>query len=204
MQPITREDSSRSISEQVEAFCKGGIRWVQLRVKKASEAEFRQLALRARDITTRYGVTLILDDRVDMVHEVEADGVHLGENDMAPEEARSLLGDSILIGGTADRFERVEQLASTTDYIGCGPFRNTSTKEALSPILGLDGYREIMEKMEERRVKAPLLAIGGIGKDDIPELLQIGVYGVAVSSSITEANDPVGETEAFIEALDPT
>ncbi len=202
LQPITNEGSSLSILEQVEAFCKGGARWVQLRIKKPDEKGFHEIALRAREITERNDCALILDDRVEMVKEVEADGVHLGEKDMNPDKARNILGQKALIGGTADRSERVEELAPLTDYIGCGPFRNTRTKKALSPILGLEGYRQIMEGIKEKGIRTPILAIGGIQKSDISELLRIGVFGIAVSSNITEAKDPVRRTADLLEALE--
>ncbi len=201
LQPITKENCTLSVPDQIEAFCKGGARWVQLRLKEASGSEFLEIAQKARRITKDHKVALIIDDRVDMVKEVQADGVHLGELDLPPWEARQLLGKNAIIGGTADRFERIERIAVSVDYIGCGPFRFTNTKERLSPILGLEGYRAILTRMEEEGIRVPLLAIGGIGAEDIPSLIQAGMFGVALSSTIVEAKDPVNTTAELIELL---
>ena len=118
-------------------------------------------------------------------------------------EARKILGDDFIIGGTVNSFEDVllsQQSLSTEytpsplpDYFGCGPFRFTSTKKNLAPILGLEGYDNILKKMKENDINIPLVAIGGITKDDIPELLKIGVDGIALSGSILRAENPVEE-----------
>ncbi|MFB6257401.1 MAG: thiamine phosphate synthase [Flavobacteriales bacterium] len=202
VQLITNERSRLSILEQVRAFCQGGSDWVQLRLKEATEEEARETALKAREITERSNASLILDDRVGLVNEVGADGVHLGERDMFPEKARTVLGKEALIGVTADRFERVRELAWKTDYIGCGPFRNTDTKKALSPVLGVEGFRSILRDMKAEGITIPILAIGGIKKDDVPVLLNEGLFGIALSSAITEAEDPVRETADIIEEVE--
>lgn len=202
VQPITKEGGRWGIEEQVRAFCRGGAEWVQLRLKQAGTDEFLRIAEEAREITSGHGSSLILDDRVELVRKVGADGVHLGEKDMDPGEARQELGEDAIIGGTADRFERIEELASKTDYIGCGPYRFTDTKEALSPVLGLEGYRSILGRMDEKGIRIPLLAIGGIHAADIPLLMQEGVFGIAVSSIITESEDPVLETSRIIERVE--
>lgn len=202
LQPITKEDSALPILEQVKAFCQGGVEWVQLRLKEVADEEFLEIGREVREITRSEGVSLILDDRVNVVKELEAEGVHLGEKDMAPSKAREILGKGCIIGGTADRFERVEELASQgVDYIGCGPFRYTSSKKELSPVLGLEGYRDILYKMEAKGIEVPLLAIGGIRLEDLPELLALGVHGIALSGAITEAEDPIGKTGEFLDAL---
>lgn len=202
LQPITDESLFRPVAEQVAAFCEGGAEWVQLRLKTISDDEFLKLGQEVRELTRSMGVRLILDDRVHLVRELEADGVHLGEKDMPVAQARELLGPDALIGGTADRSERIQELhAEGVDYIGCGPFRYTSTKKDLSPILGLDGYQKILRSMGEAGIRLPLLAIGGVRRSDIPSLLATGVHGIAVSSSIAGADDPVAEMKEFLSVL---
>lgn len=174
---------------------------MQLRVKEASDEEFLSLGKEVRRITSAYGSLLILDDRVHSVEELGADGVHLGEKDMPVIQARELLGEGAIIGGTADRSGRVEELYKEgADYIGCGPFRYTSTKKELSPVLGIEGYRSILARMEDLGIELPLLAIGGIRRGDIAALLGEGVHGVAVSSAVAAAEDPVEEMRAFLKA----
>ncbi len=202
LQPITWEKASIPILEQVESFCQGGAEWVQLRLKELSDERFLSIAREAREITRNHGTALILNDRAEMVKKVEADGVHLGEKDLTPQEARKLLSEDHIIGGTADRFERIESLWGEVDYIGCGPYRETRTKKKHSPVLGLEGYRRILRSMKEKGIDVPILAIGGIQKSDVASLIQEGLHGIALSSAITEAKDPVAETASFLRAIE--
>ena len=146
--------------------------------------------------------TFIIDDRVELVKELHADGVHLGKNDMSIGEARKILGDDYIIGGTANTFEDVKALAAAgADYIGCGPFRFTTTKEKLSPVLGLEGYRQIVNEMKVHHINIPIVAIGGITKEDIPEIMKTGVTGIAISGSILNAQDPTNETHDIVQLM---
>jgi thiamine-phosphate pyrophosphorylase len=109
---------------------------------------------------------------VELVRELRADGVHLGKNDMPIAAARQLLGPGFIIGGTANTFADVKAISEAGgDYVGCGPFRFTTTKEKLSPILGLDGYRHIVSRMLAEGICIPIVAIGGIEADDIQPIL---------------------------------
>ena len=146
--------------------------------------------------------TFLIDDRVALVKELQIDGVHLGKNDMPIAEARKILGDGFIIGGTANTFEDVKaHYEAGADYIGCGPFRFTTTKEKLSPILGLEGYKDIIQKMKEESIDIPLVAIGGITKEDIPEIMKTGVNGIALSGCILHAVNPVEETREILALL---
>ena len=145
-----------------------------------------------------------------LVKELQIDGVHLGKNDMPIAEARKILGDGFIIGGTANTFEDVKaHYEAGADYIGCGPFRFTTTKEKLSPILGLEGYREIIHRMKGNNcadmkgesIDIPLVAIGGITKEDIPEIMKTGVNGIALSGCILHAENPAEETREILALL---
>lgn len=180
----------------------GGCRWIQLRVKGWPDNEVRPLALQAKRMCKAAGATFIIDDRVTLVKELEADGVHLGACDMPIGEARARLGRDFIIGATANTFSDIERhYAAGADYIGCGPFRFTTTKERLSPLLGLDGYRAIMEQMKRHSIDIPVVAIGGITLGDIPDILATGVSGIAVSGTILRADDPAEETRKIIETI---
>ncbi len=180
----------------------GGCRWVQLRVKNATIDELRPMALEAQRMCREAGATFIIDDQVALVKEIGADGVHLGKNDMPVAEARKILGPDFIIGGTANTFEDVKMhYESGANYIGCGPFRFTTTKEKLSPVLGLEGYRNIVEKMREEGINLPIVAIGGITADDIPAIMQTGVTGIALSGTVLRAEDPVREMQQLLELL---
>ena len=116
------------------------------------------------------------------------------------DEARAYLGPEFIIGGTANTFDDIQRLhRAGADYIGCGPFRYTTTKKNLAPILGLEGYRRLLSQMEEHEINLPIVGIGGIGADDIADLKATGLNGIASSGSILRASDPVKEMKRIIE-----
>ena len=198
--------TSKTLEECVERAILGGVTCVQLREKQASSLEFYEEAKRVLQITKTYGVPLIINDRVDIALAIDADGVHLGKNDMSIAEARAILGSGYIIGSTVNSFEDVlcTLQSATPDYFGCGPFRETATKRNLSPRLGVDGYRDIIHKMRGSGIDIPVVAIGGIRKEDIPLLLECGISGIALSGSILNAQDPVAETQEVLTALKTT
>ena len=180
----------------------GGCRWVQLRVKGATDDEVRPLAIEAQRLCRQAGATFIIDDRVELVRELCADGVHLGLNDMPVAEARRILGPKCIIGATANTFDHVRvHHAASADYVGCGPFRFTTTKEKLSPILGLEGYKHIVEQMTLNNIRIPLIAIGGIRESDIPAIMATGVSGIALSGEVLRAENPVEKMNNIIKTL---
>lgn len=202
LQFITHSTEKYSYLDSARLALEGGCRWVQLRMKDASDDEVRPVAREVQRLCRECGATFIIDDRVELVGELHADGVHLGKNDMPPAAARELLGPGFLIGGTANTFDDVEKLARAgVNYIGCGPFRYTTTKKNLAPLLGLEGYRGIISQMKGAGIDLPVVAIGGIGLSDIPALLETGVSGIALSGSILRAADPVAEMRAVCAAL---
>ena len=181
----------------------GGCRWVQLRMKDADEGLFVATAREVRALCDRFGATFVIDDHAELVGATGAGGVHLGKNDMPVAEARLMLGPDIVIGGTANTFDDVKALAEAgADYIGCGPFRFTTTKQRLSPVLGLEGYRHIVRRMRESGISLPIVAIGGITFDDIGPIMRTGVTGIALSGSVLRADDPVAEMRRVVEAVE--
>lgn len=185
--------------DSVRIALAGGCRWVQLRMKETSVDEIRPVALEAQRLCKEAGATFIIDDHVQLVKELHADGVHLGKQDMPVAEARRLLGEGFIIGGTANTFDDVEHhWRSGADYIGCGPFRFTATKANLAPVLGLEGYRDIVSRMRAKDIALPIVAIGGITAADIPDILQTGVTGIALSGSVLRAESPVEETRRLV------
>lgn len=192
-----------SYLDGIKMALEGGCRWIQLRMKGASEDEVRPLAIEALKLCKEKDATFIIDDRVELVKELYADGVHLGKNDMPIAEARKILGDGFIIGGTANAIEDVLAHANAgANYIGCGPFRYTTTKQNLSPILGLEGYRHIIKSMKAKNIQLPIVAIGGITNSDIPNIMQTGVTGIALSGSILNAENPVEETRRILGAIE--
>ena len=203
IQFITHTNSRYGYTDGARMALEGCCRWIQLRMKGATDDEVRPIAHEIRKLCTEYNAKFILDDRVNLVIDTGADGVHLGKNDMPVDEARKMLGRNKIIGGTANTFEDVERLSrQEADYIGCGPFRFTTTKKNLSPVLGLEGYRDITAQMKAHDIQLPIVAIGGILHQDIPAIMQTGVTGIAVSGAILNAENPVEEMRLFISATD--
>ena len=200
IQFITHENQRFGYVEGAEMALRGGCKWVQLRMKDATDNKFLSIGRKVAALCRSYNATFLLDDRVHLVTELDADGVHLGKNDMPISEARRILGNEKIIGGTANTFADVQHLAAQgADYIGCGPFRYTPTKRNLAPILGLEGYRNILKQMQQAGISLPLIAIGGIVSTDIAALQDIGVSGIAVSGAVLEAADPIKEMKKLIE-----
>lgn len=202
IQFITHSNNRYGYVDGARLALEGGCRWVQLRMKEATEAEFMAAAAEIGRLCKEHGATFVLDDHVEWVEKTGADGVHLGKNDMPIDEARKILGRDKIIGGTANTFEDVERLyRQGADYIGCGPFRFTTTKKNLSPVLGLEGYQHIVDQMKSHGINLPIVAIGGILESDIKSILATGVSGIAVSGGILNAENPAEEMQRFLKHL---
>ena len=202
LQFITHTNERYTYYTSAQIVLEGGCRWVQLRMKDAGDDEILSVAQPLRTLCDKYRATFILDDKVHLVKRCKADGVHLGKTDMPPAEARRILGSNAIIGGTANTIDDIDFLVSCgVDYIGLGPFRFTQTKKKLSPILGIDGYKHILQQCRSKEYRLPIVAIGGITLDDIPELMATGITGIALSGSILQAVDPINETKKIIDCI---
>ena len=200
IQFITHETETVDYVEGARMALEGGCRWIQLRMKDASDDEVRKAAAEIQPMCKAHDAIFLLDDRVELAKELKADGVHLGKNDMPVDEARRVLGEEFIIGGTANTFDDIERLSRQgADYIGCGPFRFTTTKKNLAPVIGIEGYRDIIEKMEAAGIDLPVVAIGGITADDIDDILATGVRGIAVSGTVLRAENPVAMMKQIIQ-----
>lgn len=190
-------------AEAAELACRGGVRWVQLRVKNLPAAEWEQRARATQVVCRAFGAALIINDNPALALAIGADGVHLGQQDMPPAEARALLGPGFSIGGTANTFADIERLAAAgVDYVGLGPLRFTTTKEKLSPVLGLAGYAEMLGQCRAAELTVPVIGIGGVGLADVAALRATGLRGVAVAGAIGGAADPTAAARLFIQELD--
>lgn len=196
---ITHYTERYSYSDAARIALEGGCRWVQLRMKDTPVEVIKPVALEVQALCRQYGATFIVDDHVELAKELHADGVHLGKKDMPIADARLMLGEEYIIGGTANTFEDVLQhYKDGADYIGCGPFRYTVTKKNLSPILGLEGYTTIIRRMQEKNIHLPIVAIGGITIADIPAIMQTGVSGIALSGTVLHADSPADEMKRIM------
>lgn len=201
IQFITHTTPSISYEESAMLALQGGCRWIQLRIKGASNDEVEPVALRLLRACHEADATFILDDRVELCKKIKADGVHLGRHDMPVNQAREYLGHEFIIGGTANTFDEIRTLKrQSADYIGCGPYRYTTTKENLAPVLGLEGYTKIMLQVMSEELRIPICAIGGITLDDVIPILQTGVKGIAISGAVLRAGNPVEMMQRFLQA----
>jgi thiamine-phosphate diphosphorylase len=182
--------------------CRGGCRWVQLRIKEASDEEFISHAKDVQKVCESYGATFIVNDRVEIAQGIGADGVHLGRDDMPPAKARELLGRKPIIGATANSMEEVEKLRNEPiDYIGIGPYRETRTKEKLSAIMGPQRMGQIVRQARGSGMDIPFIAIGGIVEADIQRIANEGLWGLAICGHISRAEDPEAQTRNIIELI---
>jgi thiamine-phosphate pyrophosphorylase len=187
MNPISKLHYITTGPELAEKACRGGISWIQLRLKDIPYDDYRSIAREVQAVCKTYRCTFIINDNVELALELRADGVHIGKEDMPPDVARALLKDDFIIGATANTLNDIVFLAGQPiDYIGLGPFRFTTTKKKLSPVLGAEGYKTIFHALNAMSLPVPpVVAIGGITEQDISVLAETGVHGVAVSGSIS-------------------
>lgn len=187
---ITSDHAHVTHAEQAIRAYIAGCRWVQLRMKDVSEEVIIEEALKILPVANSYNGILLINDNPHIALKVKAHGVHLGKNDMSPAEARQILGDKFIIGGTSNTLEDIVVLIEEgVDYVGLGPFRFTTTKKKLSPILGLEGYQRILSALKHRNLYIPVIAIGGILDDDIEGLKLTGTHGVALAGAIVAGNN---------------
>jgi thiamine-phosphate pyrophosphorylase len=195
----------KTIQEQIQNIriaLDNGCEWIQLRFKNESDLDLFNLAETVKILCDVYHAHFIINDKVYLAQQIEADGIHLGNQDMSIPEARSILGDKKIIGATANTYEDLVLKANQNcNYIGLGPFQFTETKQKLSPILGLEGYTEILKKTKKQKIKTPIYAIGGIKLENITALMATGIHGIAVSSLITQSQDSAELIKSINEKL---
>ena len=202
LQFLTHSTSRFTDIEEIKMALDGGCRWIQLRMKNATDDEMAAVGREAVRLCHDRGATLILDDPVALSKAIGAGGVHLGRNDMPVDEARALLGGKAIIGATVNTVDDLLRAAAAgADYVGCGPFRFTTTKAHLAPVLGIEGYRRLVAARTANGLAVPLIAIGGITLSDIPAIMATGVDGVALSGCVVRSNDPTGEMRRLCRAV---
>lgn len=204
LQYITNTDSPVNVIDQVRQVLDGGCRWIQVRMKEASDEEVTEVVNTIKPWCLETEAFLILNDRVELAKKLDVGGVHLGRTDMLPSKARLLLGAAAVIGVTANSFDDVKAVRGLdVDYIGIGPFAATRTKKNLSPILGLEGIRTIHREMLENEIDIATVAVGGIKLEDVVPIMETGVNGIAVSGAIAFSDNIETETKKFMEKLSP-
>ncbi len=168
--------------EQARRLCSAGARWIQLRAKGLPAEAWFEAAREVVVICRAHGAISIVNDSVEIALEADADGVHLGTLDLDWREARRRLGPDRFLGGTVNTAADAARAAGAgcLDYVGVGPYRFTSTKRVLAPLLGLPGVRHLVSELDP----LPAWVIGGIEPSDLPGLRAAGAAGVAVSAAL--------------------
>ena len=196
---ISSNITKKSVKETARLVIDGGADAVQLREKTISDSKFISLAREVRDITTKRGSLLIINDRVHVVRKVNADGIHLGQQDMSALEARNIIGDEKIIGVSTHSITQARQAQKDgADYIAIGPIYPTSTKDH-EPSVGIEIIHEISEA-----VSIPIIAIGAITLENLDEVLKAGASRIAVCSAIIGSKDIYSSTRQFKEKLGET
>jgi thiamine-phosphate pyrophosphorylase len=176
---------------------KGGADTIQFRQKLGATREMIKIVRQLKQLCKDNGVTLVVNDRIDVAIAAEADGVHLGQDDFPLPLARKLLGESRIIGGSAATFEEAQKcLAEGADYIGFGPVYPTTSKEDAGPVAGIKLLKKVVEA-----IPLPIIAIGGISVKNTPEVMRAGAQGIAVISAVCCQEDPEQATRALSNAL---
>lgn len=179
---ITMDGLALTHDEQAARLCEAGARWIQFRHKGATLESWTKLAREVVAVCRSHGAVCIINDSVDVALASEADGVHLGENDEDWARARRRLGRSLLLGGTVNNESDAERAITMNclDYVGVGPWRTTTTKQNLAPVLGEPGVRLLVAMLDG----LPTWVIGGIEPADLPAVRATGAVGVAVASGL--------------------
>jgi thiamine-phosphate pyrophosphorylase len=176
---------NKDFFESVRRALDGGVTLVQIREKNVSSKEFYQIALKVQKITREYNVPLIVNDRLDIALAIDADGLHIGQEDLPIEVARKILGkDKILGYSVSNREEAVYGEKMGADYLGAGAVFPTGSKKDIGEPIGIEGLKRIKES-----VRIPVVAIGGVGMDNLEKVKETGVDGIAVISAILSRED---------------
>ena len=191
------QDSVESFLEKIETACRSGVTIVQLREKNLTTNQYYQLAKQVKEITDAYQVPLIIDDRLDICLAVDAAGLHIGDDELPVSVARQVLGPEKILGVTAKTVKRaLEAETSGADYLGTGAIFPTITKEN-APITLISTLKTICQT-----VAIPVVAIGGLTSENIDQLAETGIAGVAVVRDLMQAEDIEAKTQAFLTKLD--
>lgn len=205
---ITHPVSKYTECDEVRMVLKGGCNWIQVRMKEGLVKETVDAICGICQEECEREIDLCIDDDINSALACCATAVHLGKNDIPVSAAWDIVEQQhapkrrFFVGATANTFSDIQKAVNEgASYIGLGPYRFTETKKNLSPILGIDGYRKIVRQCRESGILIPIFAIGGIELEDVKELMQTGIDGIAVSGAIINAPNPEVMTRLFLQEI---
>ncbi|MCX2450356.1 thiamine phosphate synthase [Pedobacter sp. PLR] len=187
---ITHDIHQHSHIEQAKIACSAGAKWIQYRCLTKNDEELLEDINAIAAICDDWGATLIVTDHIHLNGEADIQGFHIEDMDADFVKLREQLGEAVTIGGSSNTLEGLIRLAKEgADYAGFGPFYTTTTKPNNAPLLGVEGYEQAMKALKAQEINLPVLAVGGITLSDIDPLMLTGIFGIAVSAAINQAED---------------
>ncbi|MFO7966059.1 MAG: thiamine phosphate synthase [Archaeoglobaceae archaeon] len=191
---ITSRDFGSTHEEVAELALKEGVKTIQFRDKNMNSGEMLDTAQRLRNLCDDYNASLMINDRVDIALASGADGVHVGQDDMPPQEVRRIFKG--IVGVSVNNVKEAVEGEKYADYLGAGPVFPTATKKDARDVIGIEGLKRIVEA-----VSIPVIGIGSIKIENAPEVLRTGVAGIAVISAIAASSDPAGDAAKLLDAV---
>ncbi|MGY4383491.1 thiamine-phosphate pyrophosphorylase [Pedobacter sp. UYP24] len=187
---ITHDIEQHTHTEQARIACEAGAKWIQYRCLTKGDDELLKDINVIADLCDDWGATLIVTDHIQFNGKADIQGFHIEDMDANFSLLKSQLGEEITLGGSSNTVEGLLHLAKQgADYAGFGPFKTTTTKPNNAPLLGIKGYADAMLILKEKQIDLPVLAVGGVTIDDIDQLMATGIFGIAASSAINQADN---------------
>ncbi|MBB2150943.1 thiamine phosphate synthase [Pedobacter gandavensis] len=202
LQFITHDIHQHSHIEQANIACSAGAKWIQYRCLTKNDEELLNDINAIAAICDDWGATLIVTDHIHLNGKADIQGFHIEDMDADFVKIRKQLGEAITIGGSSNTLEGLIRLASEgVDYAGFGPFFTTTTKPNNAPLLGVSGYEKAIKALKAKEIDLPVLAVGGVTLSDIDPLMLTGIFGIAASSAINQAEDMRAAYSAFYDSI---
>jgi len=199
---ITHDIDQHSHIEQAQIACAAGAKWIQYRCLTKNDDELLQDINAIAEICDDWGATLIVTDHIHLNGKADIQGFHIEDMEADIISIRAQLGEAITIGGSANTVENLIRIAKDgADYAGFGPFSISTTKPNNAPLIGVEGYRKAMLELNKHNINLPVLAVGGVTIDDVDAVMETGVFGIAASSAINQAEDMHEAYQAFYNKL---
>ncbi|MFI5451306.1 thiamine phosphate synthase [Pedobacter sp. UC225_61] len=199
---ITHDILQHSHIAQAQIACEAGAKWIQYRCLSKADDELLSDINTIAAICDDWGATLIVTNHIHLKDKADIQGFHIEDMDADFIALRKQLGEGYTLGGSSNTIENLIRLANEgADYAGFGPFKVTTTKPNNAPLLGVKGYADAMEALKKANIVLPILAVGGVTLTDIPQLLETGIYGIAASSAINQAEDMYEAYSDFYKAM---
>ena len=200
LQFITHDIEQHTHIEQAQIACEAGAKWIQYRCLTKTDDELLEDINVIAEICDDWGATLIVTDHIHLNGKADIQGFHIEDMDADFKQLREELGEAITIGGSSNTVEGLLRIAAEgADYAGFGPFKVTTTKPNNAPLLGIEGYAKAMNVLKQQNIDLPVLAVGGVTLDDIDDLMKTGIFGIAASSAINQAENM---REAYLDFYD--